>query len=104
MYGIDFTDIESASFRVQEETGYLSWMSVPSHNEVISDWNETLALDYSGEYGSDESDLETDSEDYTDWDTEDYYYDYDYDYDYTEDYTDYDYEEDYTDYDYEEDW
>ena len=103
MYGIDFTDIESASFRVQEETGYLSWMSVTSHNEVISDWNETLALDYSGEYGSDESDME--SEDYSDWDTEEYYYDdYDYTEDYTEDYTDYDYyEEDYTDYDYEED-
>ena len=104
MYSIDFTDIESASFRVQDETGTLSWISVSSHNEVITEWTDTLALDYSGMYESENSDseLEEDSSDFTDWDTEDYTYDYDYDY--GDDY-DYDYDYDYDDggdYDYEE--
>ena len=106
MYSIDFTDIESASFRVQEETGTLSWISVTSHNEVITEWTDTLALDYSGMYENENSGEDTeDTTDYTDWDTEDYTYDYDYDYD-NYDYEDYTYDdgEDYIEYDYEYDY
>lgn len=50
IYSIDFGDMESAALRVQDQTAYLSYMSLSTRKETNTQYTDTIS--YSGNSGS----------------------------------------------------